>query len=68
MSDSLWNGRKFRLINIIDDYKREALHMEIDSSIPSLRLIRILNQLKSYRGVPKAIRTDNGPEFISGNM
>lgn len=68
MSDSLWNGRKFRLINIIDDYKREALHMEIDTSIPSLRLIRILNQLKSYRGVPKAIRTDNGPEFISSNM
>jgi len=68
MSDSLWDGRKFRLLNIIDDYKREALHMEIDTSIPSLRLVRILNQLKEYRGVPKTIRTDNGPEFISSNL
>lgn len=68
MSDSLWDGRKFRILNIIDDYNREALHMEIDTSLPSLRLVRILDQLKSYRGVPKVIRTDNGPEFISGNL
>jgi putative transposase len=68
MSDSLWDGRKFRLLNIIDDYKREALHMEIDTSIPSLRLVRILNQIKQYRGVPQTIRTDNGPEFISSNL
>jgi len=68
MSDSLWDGRKFRLLNTIDDYKREALHMEIDTSIPSARLVRILNQIKQYRGLPKAIRTDNGPEFISTNM
>jgi len=68
MSDSLWDGRKFRLLNIIDDYRREALHMEIDTSIPSARLVRILNQIKSYRGTPDTLRSDNGPEFISNKL
>jgi len=68
MSDSLWNGSKFRLLNIIDDFNREILTMEADTSLPALRLIRCLEQLKEYRGLPKMIRVDNGPEFISDRL
>ena len=42
MSDSLWDGRQFRLLNIIDDYNREVLHIEADTSLPTTRLIRVL--------------------------
>jgi len=65
MSDSLWNGRKFRILNIIDDFNREVLCAEADTSLPSLRVIRFLEQLKQTRGLPQMIRVDNGPEFIS---
>lgn len=65
MSDTLWNGRRFRLLNIIDDYNREVLHIETDLSLPTLRLIRVLEYLQEFRGLPKMIRVDNGPEFIS---
>ena len=65
MSDSLWDGRKFRLLNVIDDYNREILAMEADLSLPTLRIIRVLEYLKEFRGLPQMIRTDNGPEFIS---
>lgn len=65
MNDALWNGRKFKLLNIADDYNREMLAMEIDYSLPALRVIRALDDLKQYRELPKKIRMDNGPEFIS---
>lgn len=65
MSDSLWDGRCFRLLNIIDDFNREVLHIEADTSLPASRLIRTLEQLEQLRGLPKMIRVDNGPEFIS---
>lgn len=65
MSDSLWNGRKFRLLNIVDDYNREVLALEADVSLPAQRVIRVLEYLKEFRGLPKMIRVDNGPEFIS---
>lgn len=65
MSDSLWDGRKFRLLNIIDDFNREVLSIEADTSMPTLRVIRTLERLKETRGLPEMIRTDNGPEFIS---
>ena len=65
LSDSLWDGRTFRLLNIVDDYNREILTMEADLSIPALRLIRVLEYLKEFRGLPEMIRVDNGPEFIS---
>lgn len=68
MSDSLWDGRAFRLLNVVDDYNREVLSMETDTSLPAQRLIRVLEQLKDWRGLPQMIRVDNGPEFISHKL
>lgn len=68
MSDSLVDGRKFRLFNVIDDFNRESLAIEVDTSLPSLRVIRVLERLISLRGKPGNIRCDNGPEFISHKL
>jgi putative transposase len=65
LSDSLWDGRKFRILNIVDDFNRQVLALEADISLPSMRVIRVLEYLKEFRGLPKMIRVDNGPEFIS---
>jgi putative transposase len=65
MSDTLWDGRRYRLLNIVDDFNREVLHIEADTSLPTTRLIRTLEYLKEFRGLPKVMRVDNGPEFIS---
>lgn len=68
MSDSLVDGRKFRTLNIMDDYNREMLAMEISTSIPSERVIRALDRLREQRGLPEQIRVDNGPEYISNKL
>lgn len=68
MSDSLTDGRRFRLLNIIDDFNRESLAIEVDTSLPCLRLIRVLDKLVAQRGCPATIRCDNGPEFISHKL
>lgn len=68
MSDTLWDGRRYRLLNIVDDYNRELLHIEADLSLPTLRVIRVLEYLKEFRGLPGIIRVDNGPEFISHKL
>jgi putative transposase len=68
MCDSLVDGRRFRLLNIIDDYNRESLCIEIDTSLPALRVIRVLQRLLETRGKPDRIRVDNGPEFISEKL
>lgn len=64
MSDALANGRRFRTFNVVDDFNREVLHIEVDTSISSLRLVRIFEQLKRDHGLPQVLRTDNGPEFL----
>jgi len=66
MQDRLMNGRKFRVLNIIDDFNREALRIEPYFSITSDRVIKILERLTLEKGSPGAIRVDNGPEFIAG--
>lgn len=68
MHDSLWDGRTFRMLNIIDDYNREVLAMEVDTSLPSLRVIRVLERISLDRPLPQMIRVDNGPEFISDRL
>jgi len=68
MSDSLENGSKLRTFNVMDDYNREALTIEVDRSLPSKRVIRALEQVIEWRGKPAALRCDNGPEYISGEM
>jgi putative transposase len=68
MHDSLWDGRTVRLLNIIDDFNRQVLWIETDYGLPALRVIRVLEQLKASRGLPKMIRVDNGPELISTKL
>src|SRR5690606_33363554 len=68
MHDQLADGRSFRLLNVIDDFNRERLGIEVDLSLPAERVIRSLEQIIKWRGKPKAIRCDNGPEYISGAL
>lgn len=65
MSDSLSYGRRFRTLNIMDDFNREILAIEIDLSLPGQRVVRVLERIATERGYPTRIRMDNGPEFIS---
>ncbi len=64
MSDTLYCGMRFRTFNVLDDFNREALAIEIDTSLTSERLVRIFEQLREQRGLPDMLRTDNGPEFL----
>ena len=64
MGDTLYSGQRFRTFNVLDDFNREALAIEIDTSLPSARLVRVFEQLKDERGLPDVLRTDNGPEFL----
>lgn len=68
MSDSMMGGRKFRTLNVIDDCSREALAIEVDTSISARRVIRVLDRIIEERGLPQSIRTDNGPEFTSSDL
>lgn len=64
MQDTLESGRKFRCLNLIDDFNRESLAIEIDTSLSGTRVVRVLEEVIVWRGKPQEIRTDNGPEFI----
>jgi len=68
VSDSLSNGRRFRILTIIDDYTRESPGMVVDRSIPSRRVTAFIDEIALYEGYPKHIRTDNGPEFTSAHF
>ena len=68
MSDSLVCGRRFRTFNVVDDFNREALAIEIDLNLPAPRIIRVLERIIAWRGYPQQIRMDNGPEFISHRL
>jgi putative transposase len=65
VEDRLENGRKIRTLNVIDDYNREALAIEVSFSFPAERVIEVLSQCIEWRGRPKRIRSDNGTEFIA---
>lgn len=68
MSDQLANGRKLRLLNVMDLYSRECLAVEVDTSMGGERVSRVLDSIIERRGKPKRILTDNGPEFTSRAM
>ena len=68
VSDSLWNGRRFRVLTIVDDLTRECPALEVDHSLPGQRVTRVLDRLAITRGLPEVITVDNGPEFISKAM
>ncbi len=64
MHDQLSDGRSFRTFNVIDDFNREGLAIEVDFSLPAPRVVRALDRIIEWRGKPKVIRSDNGPEYI----
>jgi putative transposase len=68
MSDALWYGQRFRTFNLVDDYNREGLAVEVDLSLPARRIVRVLDRVASERGYPAKLRVDNGPELISVHM
>ena len=63
--DSLASGRKFRTLNLMDGFTREALCIEVDNCLPGLRVVQVLERVAQERGLPEVIQVDNGPEFIS---
>lgn len=65
MSDQLASGKRFRTANLIDDHNRECLGIDVAFSLPAKRITRWLNNIAAWRGYPKSIRVDNGPENIS---
>ena len=65
MHDALYNGRKVKVLNILEEYNRQALAMVVDTGISSMRVIEVLDRLIEKYGKPVCIKTDNGPEFIS---
>ena len=68
MSDALWSGRRFRTFDVNDDFNRQSLRIEIDTSLQSQRVIRVLEELVELRGAPSRLRLDHGPEFISAAL
>ena len=68
MADSLSGGQKFRTFNVLDDFNREGLGIEVDVSLPAARVTRTLDNIIQWRGKPKVLRCDNGPEYISGTL
>jgi len=65
MHDELVCGRCFRTFNVVDDFNREAIAIEIDLNIPAQWVIRVLERIVANRGYPLQLRMDYGPEFIS---
>lgn len=66
VEDRLENGRKIRTLNILDDFNREALVMQVAFSFPAQRVVDVMKQCMEWRGKPRRIRSDNGTEFIAG--
>ena len=68
MHDTLYDGVRFRTFNVLDHFNREALAIEIDTSLTGGRVIRVFEQLKQERGLPTTLRVDNGPEFLGADF
>lgn len=68
MSDQLADGRSFRTLNVLDDFNREGLGIEVDVSLPALRVIRTLERIIEWHRKPANIRVNNGLENISATL
>ncbi len=68
MNDAHSHSSRFRTFNIIDDFNREALTIEIDTSLRAERVIRVLEHLKAERELPHMIRVDKDPEFLAQTL
>jgi putative transposase len=66
--DTLADGRAFRTLNIVDDFTRECVAIEVDRSLPGLRVARVLDRLHAAIGLPQTIVLDNGPEFAGRTL
>ncbi len=67
-ADTLADGRNFRTLNIVDDFTRECVALEVDRSLPGLRVTRVLERLQAAIGLPQTIVVDNGPEFAGRTL
>jgi len=67
-TDTLADGRNFRTLNIVDDFTRECVAIEVDRSLPGLRVTRVLDRLAAAVGLPQTIVVDNGPEFAGRTL
>ncbi len=65
VSDGLVDGRRLRCLNIVDDFTKECLAIEVDTSLPGRRVVGVLERLAESRGLPQSVTVDNGPEFVS---
>ena len=65
MSDALWDGRRFKTFNVVGDFNREILGIDIDTNLPGPRVRRFLDRIAAWRGYPEKLRVDNGPELTS---
>lgn len=63
VSDALADGRRIKILTIVDDYTKEAVELAVDHGISGLYVTRVLERAGRFRGLPRAIRTDQGPEF-----
>ena len=68
MSDNLTDGRSIRTFNVIDDFNRKALAIDVDFSLPTSRVVQSLNRIIEWRGKSAQLRCDNGPEYISHKL
>lgn len=65
VSDGFVDGRRLRCLNVVDDFTKECLAIEVDTSLPGRRVVSVLERLAEWRGLPQSVTVDNGPEFIS---
>ena len=68
LHDRLADGRRFRVLTMVDDYSREAPAMTVDTSLPGARVVEVLERLAETRGLPQVITIDNGPEFAGSAL
>jgi putative transposase len=68
MVDTLADGRGFRTLNLVDDFTRECVAIEVDRSLPGARVVRVLDRLAEAIGLPRVLVSDNGPEFAGRTL